>query len=146
MSNPITSYDDTIDSRDVIERIEELVSEFVFATEEAENTPDIEDTRYTMTADDWRFGLNAEDAEELYNLLQFEHGANCVSDWNYGETFISDGHFTDYAKNLVEDCGYINADTPYWITDAIDWDRVADTLISDYTDYEFDGATYWARA
>ena len=142
MSNPTT-----INSRDVIERIDELVSEFVFATEESEDPYGINETnRYTMSADDWQFGLNSDDAEELYNLLQFERNANCVADWNYGETFINDEYFTDYVRDLVEDCGYINADTPYWITDAIDWDRVADALISDYTDYEFDGTTYWARA
>ena len=147
MSNQITSYDDTIDSRDVIERIDELVSEFVFATEDAEDSPDVYGTIcYTMSANDWQSGLNADDAEELYNLLQFEHYANFVSDWRYGETFINDTYFTEYVKDLVEDCGYINPNTPDWITNAIDWDQVADAIRSDYTSYEFGGTTYWARA
>lgn len=128
---------DYFDSREVIERIEELTAEFIDATEG--------DPADVMSADDWAFGLSEDDAEELAALIEFrDGGADLVSDWEYGETFIRDDEFTSYTEEYLKDCGFIPADFPSWI--AIDWDETADSLKQDYTSYDFRGETYWARS
>lgn len=115
--------DDIIDSRDVTERLAEL--EDMAAGGEA---------------------LSGAEAHELAALRAFADEASCVSDWEYGETFIRDEYFRDYARELVEECEYIPAELPDWIARNIDWEGVADELKDDYVDYELDGVTYWARA
>lgn len=130
--------DDIIDSREVIERIAELTAEFIDATDT--------DPADIMSADDWAFGLGEDGAAEMVALIAFRDEADHLPDWEYGETFISDDYFTDYAEETVEECGYIPADLPVWLANAIDWEQVADALKEDYTEFEFQGVTYWARA
>ena len=126
------------DSRDVIERIAELTAEFIDAT--GDDPADI------MSADDWAFGLGEDGAAEMVALIAFRDEADHLPDWEYGETFIHEDHFTDYAQETVEECGYIPADLPAWLANAIDWDKVEDALKEDYMEFEFRGETYWARA
>ena len=40
----------------------------------------------------------------------------------------------------------MTADLPGWLASAIDWEKVADAYKEYYTDLEFRGVTYWARA
>lgn len=109
---------DVFDSRDVIERIEEL---------EAVETPD----------DD--------EAAELATLQAFAGEAGgYVADWRYGEAFIADSHFESYAMDLAEDIGAVATDAT-WPNSFIDWPAAADALKQDYTSFELDGRTFWAR-
>lgn len=130
--------DDVLDSREIIERIEELTQEFIDATGG--------DPAEIMTSDDWASGLSEEDAEELAALIELANEAEYLSDWEYGETLIHEDYFTKYAEELVKDCDVIPENLPYWIADAIDWEKVADSLKPDYTDFEFRGHTYWGRS
>ena len=130
--------DDYFDSREVIERIAELTAEFIDAT--GDDPADI------MSADDWAFGLGEDGAAEIVALIALRDEADHLPDWEYGETFIHEDHFTDYVQGMVEDSGYISADLPAWLANAIDWERVADDFKMDYTEFEFQGETYWARA
>lgn len=120
--------DDIIDSRDVIERLAEL-----------------EDMEADAISGDGE-ALSASEAHELAALRAFADEASCASDWYFGATFIRDEHFQDYARKLVEECEYIPAELPDWITRNIDWQGVADALKVDYADYQLDGVTYWSRA
>jgi len=63
-------------------------------------------------------------------------------DW-YPVTLIHDSHFTDYAREMLEDCGDIPRDIPHYIE--IDWDATARNIRVDYTPTEIDGVTYWYR-
>ena len=38
----------------------------------------------------------------------------------------------EFAEQLVQDCGYINQDLPYWIE--VDWEKTWDNLSYDYTE------------
>ena len=58
-------------------------------------------------------------------------------------TLIRDSYFTEYAEELVTDCGYISKDFPHWI--AVDWDATARAVQQYYTSTEIDGVTYWYR-
>lgn len=110
---------DYFDSREVIERIAELESIEVIDRDEDEQ----------------------EELDALYVLAEEAEGN--VTDWKYGETFIHEDYFEDYAEEFIVDCGYIPADLPSWIV--IDWKETADNLKQDYGTYSFRGETYYAR-
>ena len=114
-----SSPPELFDSRDVIERIEEI-----------ESVPTID--------------REPDDQEELDTLYAFQDDAECIPDWGYGETFIRDDHFTDYMREFLEDTGYIPKDFPEWIK--IDWESTANNVQSDYTSFKLLGETYWARS
>lgn len=130
--------DDVFDSRDVIERIEELIVEW------EQNAGDTF-AGYVLTGDDYAAGLSDDAAEGLAALIEFRDQAESVSDWQYGETFISDDYFTEYTRELAEDIGAIDREAS-WPLNRIDWKAAADDLKMDYTSFEFMGTTYWARA
>lgn len=120
----ISNNDDVIDSRDVIERIEEL-------EDELEGIPpsDLQDER-----------------DELVILRTLaEQGEEYAPDWRYGETLIRDSYFTECCEDLCKEIGAIPENTPTFITNNIDWDGVAEDLKIDYTEIEYDDVTYLIR-
>ena len=125
--------DDVIDSRDVIERIEELNA----AVADGE--------------------IDHAEAEELRQLEELaEEASGYAEDWHYGEALILDSHFEDYAKQLAEDCAPDHETAKliandgrgdYWPLTCctIDWERAVRDLQMDYTSVEVAGFTYWIR-
>jgi antirestriction protein len=114
----VTNYADIIDSREVIERIEELESDCEITEDEAVELA----------------ALRALAAEaEQY-----------AADWRYGEALIRDSYFVTYAQELAEEIGAIQSDAQ-WPATCIDWERAARELRIDYTSVDFDGVTYWVR-
>ena len=91
------------------------------------DTLDPSDTDYTAVAE---FAQEFEDNAE---------------DYPYGETAIRDSYFTEYARELCTDRGYLSSDLPEFIRGNIDWEGVASAIQVDYTDITFDGVTYWTR-
>lgn len=109
---------DVFDSRAVIERIEEL---------ESLDAPD------------------EDEAAELVTLRAFADEADgYIDDWKYGEAFIADSYFEDYARELADDIGAIDSNATWPLT-YIDWPAAADALKEDYTSIDLDGMTFWAR-
>ena len=134
-----TGNEDTFDSREVIERIDELTSEFVDATDS--------DPADTMSIDDWALGLCEDDATELVALIELREACGDymgTNEWEDGETFIHEDYFTAYCMEMLTDIGYLPADLPSWIV--IDEDETADNMKEDYTAFEFMGSTYYARS
>ena len=115
----ITNQDDTIDSRDVIEKINKLEDAY----------------------DD----LNQLEMAELVALKELADDAMC-DEWEYGEVLISENYFTEYCKELCEDIGDVPKDLPWYIESNIDWDGVARDIKIDYTAVDFDGEAYFIRA
>ena len=114
----IDEYQDVIDSRDVIAKIAEL------------------------EADDER---NEDDEQLLSDLRDLaSEGADYCEDWTFGEALIRDSYFTDYAQELADDIGAIDANAS-WPSSHIDWDAAARELRMDYSPLTFRGVTYWAR-
>ena len=64
--------------------------------------------------------------------------------WNFGAQFIRDSYFEYYARELADDTGAINSDMT-WPNNCIDWEQAARELQMDYTEFDYDGVTYWAR-
>ena len=118
----ISNMDDIIDSRDVIQRIEEL--------------------RNGQQQDE---GLSLSEHEELQDLTALaEEASDYAPDWEHGEALIRDSYFQEYAEQFAEDCGLI-IEGASWPNNCIDWERAARELQYDYTAVEFDGVTYWIR-
>ena len=86
--------------------------------------------------------LDSEEQSDWNELLELE---NNISEFWYGETMVPEDEFTEYAQQLAEDVGYIGPDTS-WPFNHIDWESAADELRDDYTEFEWRGQTYLARA
>jgi len=127
MSFDIEAPGDFFDSRDVTERIDELVNEI------GDNT----------APDD--FVWEREELEAL--LVLAEEGRGATSEWDDGATFISDYYFEEYAEEFAYDIGAINRDAggSGWPLNRIDWKAAAEDLLIDYTSVEIDGDMYWVR-
>jgi len=104
---------DVVNSLDIINRIEEL--------ECGTNVPD--------------------EIAELATLKKFQKDYDFVTEWQYGAEFIAEHYFTEYVKDMLNDCGTIPRDLPDYV--AIDWEETADNLKCDYTDAEFNGVSYY---
>ena len=124
MSTHFDQYSDVIDSRDVVERMSDILDAIESGV-----------TRHE------RYELLAERAElvSLYNELS-NVGGDSPED---GQTLVRDSYFVNYAQELADDCGYEISDE--WPYRCIDWALAARELQMDYTPVEFYGVTYWAR-
>jgi hypothetical protein len=153
-----SNSDDTIDSREVDARIEELESEredLSTALEEAQEAADSlpedaspEEEAHARQAvavalSDLRRWDESPEGEELKHLEAFKAEAEGYCDWRHGETLIHEDHFTKYAETLVSDIGGLPRDIPDYIV--IDWEATADNLKADYGTADFDGQTYYYR-
>ena len=134
MTNVISNTDNTIDSRDVIARIEELEAERV-----AIESPDsvfIETKRLVEEFD------NSEEGQELIALIALaEQGEDYAPDWKYGAQLIHEDYFEEAMDEMVADCYTLPEDLPSWMTITYDYDA----LKQDYTAIDFDGQTYYIR-
>ena len=109
-----------IDSRDIIERIEELQA-----------------MKDSMQQD-------VDEGKELDMLREFAAEASQYSsDWEYGETLIHADYFTEYCMIILKDCGDLPTNIPWYIV--IDEEATAENLKSDYVELELDGQTYYMR-
>lgn len=138
MTSNVDNSQDVLDSRFIIERIDELKAEWSEATGDDESD-------YQLSQDDWSLGLGDDGAAEIVALLALaEEGENSAEDWAFGATLVRDSYFTEYAQQLAEDIGAISKDAA-WPTCHIDWDAAAASLQQDYSQVDFDGVTYWVR-
>ncbi len=122
----LSSFDDMIDSRDVIERIEEL--------EEAR-------ARMSNAIENWP---GSDEADELASLTALADEASQYSgDWQYGATLIRRSYWVDYVRELVTDCDGLPRELPSYIE--IDWQATARNIEADYTSVDFNGVEYLIR-
>ena len=167
-STEIDNSADIIDSRDVIERLEELESEredlqtaideareaYDEAKEEDEKAQSDEEgttmsehnlDQVEITMDEATESLaDWDNADEYKHLKALAEQCEGYGDWRYGETLIRDSYFETYAQQLADDSGAIKDNS--WPCNCIDWEQAASELQSDYTSVEFDGTTYWMRS
>lgn len=115
---------DVIDSRDIIERLEEL--------------SDAEE----LTEDE------SEELEQLKALAEEAKGYS--SDWKYGETLIKDEYFTEYIEELIDECYSLpkeltSGDWP-WRHITVDYEAAAEEAKQDYACVTFGSDEYWIRS
>ncbi len=146
MANTISNQDDVINSRDVIERIEELQSTLESYHDDQETTLSFE----FALQDAANFPDNVEEFEELRQLLALQSEAESSPDWIHGECLIREDYFTDYIEELIRDCypmpkEFDSGEWP-WRHMTIDFSGAADEAKADYIEADFDGVTYLIRA
>jgi hypothetical protein len=128
---------DFFDSRDLEERIDYIQRELEIDDEAREETPS-----EPYLDDDERQSLIDEQAQLKAFASEL---AGYVPDWRYGSIVVAEDHFEDYARQLAEELGLINADAG-WPARNIDWAAAADELKMDYSSAEDpNGNTWWAR-
>lgn len=132
MSSDTSNMADIIDSRDIIERLEELNDVMAQLpedpSEEDLSTADIDIDEY----EEWkRLKALAEECEGL------------TSEWKDGATLIRYSYWTDHVQSECEELGYISRDFPWWIE--IDWERTASNVAQDYSTVDYDGIEYYIR-
>jgi hypothetical protein len=134
----ITNTDKIIDSRDIIERLNELEQDIIDACgKDAGDFGDVE------TWLEYAESENVEAVEEYRSLYKLQEQCEDYSDWQYGETLIHADYWLDYVEGLLIDCGDLPRDIPHYI--AIDWEKTADYIESDYTRVDFNGEEYLIR-
>ena len=164
MTNTISNTDDTIDSRDIIERIVELqdtrdslqtdYDDAVTALDEFEDDPSTfaqdgstpDELREAVEAakkalDTWN---TSDDAEELRILEALQEEASGYSpDWTYGSQLIRRSYFEQAMDEMVADCygDQYTKDLPSFMTLTLDYDA----LEQDYTGVDFGGVEYLIR-
>lgn len=129
--------DDVFDSRDVVERLEEIETWIEELKSEIGDNSHPDD--YVSERED--LDDLAQEREALESLRdEFD-----TRDFEDGITLISEADFENYARELAEDIGAYDPDAG-WPNGYIDWERAARDLRIDYTAVEFHGVTYWGRA
>ena len=163
MTYQISNTEDTIDSRDIIARIEELegvesilrdsIDECQDAydfhdSDDTQSTPefhDLEEARKALA--DW---LECEDAAELKALKAVAAECENYSDWEYGEQLIRRSYFVQYITDLIDDCyempKEINSGSWPYRHITIDYEAAADDAEQDYSSVDFDGVEYLIRS
>jgi hypothetical protein len=108
---------DTIDTRELIARIEEITA--------------------------WGAEASPAEQDELVTLMAFaaQVEPDCA-DWIHGETLIRYDYFRDYAQDLAESISVLPTT---WPLNCIDWEKAANELRQDYSEADFDGITYYFR-
>jgi len=134
--------DDTIDSRDVIARLEELQSEkddLTLAVTDLDPQEEPEELAEAVTA----LAVWEDDNGEEYEALKVlnEEGEECSSDWRYGELLIRESYFEQAMDEMVSECYELPKDLPFWMTITYDYDA----LRQDYTELDFGGVAYFVR-
>jgi hypothetical protein len=127
---------DIIDVRDIIARVEEL---------EDETADDNFPVTRAIVADESLAGRRYE-LQTLTLILAELKGNGGDEQWRgdwYPVTLINDLYFTEYTREMLEDCGTIPRNMPSYL--AIDWDATADNIKTDYTCTDIAGVTYWYR-
>ena len=115
-----------IDSRDIVERYEELEREY-----DSFDTPE--------EIKNWEF---LDEYTKLGKLIEeLEDYSSELAKW--GIILIREDYFTDYCIDLVQDIGDLPKDIPSYLE--IDWEKTADNLKADYTEAEINGNTYYFR-
>jgi hypothetical protein len=149
MSTEFDNTSNTVDSRDVLTRIEELTAERDALQEEYDESEG-ESEAERIAQNELDTFNNSDDGKELDILLKLQSVAEGSSDWIYGEQLINEDYFTQYIEELINDCYEMpkemgSGNWPYrHIT--MNFEAAAEEAKQDYVEVDFDGNTFLIRA
>ena len=129
--NTLNNQSDVIDSRDIINRIEELQNSYEFW--QVDNPE--------LTIEDYKLHY-PEESKELQVLEALQGQCACCDDWQYGEQLIRRSCFKPYMDDMIEDCYDIPKDMPDFMSIVLDYGM----LEQDYMSVDFDGQEYLIRS
>lgn len=138
-----------IDTRDLAEKRDELkeflVDDFNLTfekeIEDFDELTEIVDNSDNEDVEEWRDD-KVYDFEYIDEINDLEDE---ITNFIYGETLIPNDDFTEYCKDMVENC-YNLKDVPDFIKDNINWKGVASDLEVDYSSITYQGERYLVRA
>lgn len=132
-------HSDVIDTRDLQDLIEQLENDINCLTNEIENLDEAENES--------EYQEKTEQLENMQNDLSILENIKdeVGSEFEHGESLIAEDYFTDYQRELLIDCGYLDRNLPWFIESNINWDGVANDLKQDYSTIEIEGQTYYFR-
>lgn len=125
----------TLYGRDLLERLEELRDEHETLKQDLEDAEEEDRQDAEEKLKEWE----AENEDELKELESIE------DDISNDSMLIPEYDFTEYCKELLQDCGDLPKELPWYIESNIDWEGVADDLKADYIEVEYQGKTYFVR-
>lgn len=138
--------EDILDTRDLIQYLEELKDNFLSSYNEVEGVEDVEDFDEIDEGEVYENAYHLmTDLEDIQHLQSFHDELEGYGDFEYGATLIHRDYFTDYCKDLLEDCGDLPRDLPFYIENNINWGGVANDLEMDYTSATIDNQEYLMR-
>jgi hypothetical protein len=155
MTKDYSFTDDTLDVRDLIERYEDLEAERDSFFDDRDFPDSERGNKENPIWEEWEKSDEAAELNRLQDILEELKGNGGDEQWGgdwYPITLINSDYFTDYTKELVEDCGYINRPKgksrdedalPWWIE--IDWEKTADNCKVDYTSIDIEEETFYYR-
>ena len=85
--------------------------------------------------DDIELDFDHEEYDELCEMRDE------ISEWQYGVTLIPEEDFVDYVQELLEDCGVVDSEIPWYVV--IDWESTADNVRTDYSIVTYQGEDYY---
>lgn len=143
----LSNYDDIIDGREILERIEELESEAGACPMCDGSGRNISAACVICEGSGEVPNLDENEQTELKTLQAFAEEVDSVGgdSCRDGATLIRDSYFEFYAQELAEDIGAIDHDAT-WPNNCIDWEYAARELQYDYSTVDFDGVNYWVRS
>ena len=135
MSKEITGWEDVIDSRDVVARVDEL-------TEEREAFYEDHEDR-TWSSVDPAAAQELKDLEELLSQLM-DVGGDTPED---GQTLVRENYFSAYIREMIKECTdpelvHLFDELPW---SCIDWAAAAEEYRVDYTEVTFRDVPYYVR-
>lgn len=129
--------DNVIDSRDVIEEFDTLTEELEAIEEQIDEAEGDEIAFFEKKKEEF---LEENDYEEFKALIEECEG---YSDWKYEKTLVNSNYWEDYVKEMLEDCGTIPKDLPWYVV--IDWSKTANYVADDYAAVDMGGNTFYIR-
>lgn len=135
-----------IDTRDLQDRIDELESQIEDIGAEI---TDLEEQLQDEDEDD--IGEIKEQIEQLdfdrddlkVELEELNYLKSEIPEWYDGNALIHEDYWVEYVQDLLEDCGDIPSDLPWYIV--VDWVSTAENIAVDYSTIEYDGSTCYYR-
>ena len=154
------SFNSSLDSRDIqkeIDNIEGLKNDYESDLESLNDElnnlqnglydidnklEEIADKENEIQKCEFEYNRYSEELAELESLKE-EIESNSDEGFEYGIQLIHENYIDDYLDDLLEDCGYLPKDLPYWIK--IDWRATYDNMKEDYNEIELNGNTFYVR-
>lgn len=120
------------DLKDRLEEIEEERRNFL-------ESPPTNDSPDNLSAEElWEYEPSYEEATEITELLATLDAERAE------DGFIPENDFREYAIEFAEDIGAIE-NCCHWPATCIDWEQAADELMMDFSQFEYNGTTYYYR-
>lgn len=167
-TSEINWSDETIDSREVIARQEELISEaetlqltvddLIAEIKELETEGEtslsyekLETLREALSeAESELYDFEEEYQDELLLLKDAVEGGEDSPDWIHGEALISEDYFEDYIKDQINDCYEMPKEFEEgkwpWNHMTMDWYAAAEEAKQDYNEIYVGGYTFYIRS